>query len=401
MKIKPIILCGGAGTRLWPESKNNIPKQFIDFGGWTLLKKTLERIKHPVFDSPIISTNTKYLNLTKKFLSRYKIKKYTIVLEPFKKNTAGAILSSALLKEVDFDQPVIFFPSDHLIEKTSKFINEIKKNRKNLNNNNVFLFGIKPTSPSPHYGYLLTKKVSNKLNKVIRFIEKPNLIKAKKILKKNALWNSGILLAKKISIINNFRNHDPETLKLCLNSVIKSKILKNIYYLNKESFSKVKNISFDYAILEKSKNINAIKLDLQWSDLGSWKEITSIFKKNKKKYFRKKNVFYRPWGRYTNLFYGKGFLIKELVVNSKSSISLQKHTHRSEHWTVAEGKPKITINRNKFFKNPNESVFISRGSIHRIENLFKKPVKIMEVQIGSILKETDIIRYKDIYGRIN
>ena len=140
MKIKPIILCGGAGTRLWPESKNNIPKQFIDFGGWTLLKKTLERIKHPVFDSPIISTNTKYLNLTKKFLSRYKIKKYTIVLEPFKKNTAGAILSSALLKEVDFDQPVIYFPSDHLIEKTSKFINEIKKNRKNLNNNNVFLF---------------------------------------------------------------------------------------------------------------------------------------------------------------------------------------------------------------------------------------------------------------------
>ena len=248
---------------------------------------------------------------------------------------------------------------------------------------------------------MLTKKVSNKLNKVIRFIEKPNLIKAKKILKKNALWNSGILLAKKISIINNFRNHDPETLKLCLNSVIKSKILKNIYYLNKESFSKVKNISFDYAILEKSKNINAIKLDLQWSDLGSWKEITSIFKKNKKKYFRKKNVFYRPWGRYTNLFYGKGFLIKELVVNSKSSISLQKHTHRSEHWTVAEGKPKITINRNKFFKNPNESVFISRGSIHRIENLFKKPVKIMEVQIGSILKETDIIRYKDIYGRAN
>ena len=94
-------------------------------------------------------------------------------------------------------------------------------------------------------------------------------------------------------------------------------------------------------------------------------------------------------------------MIKELVVNSKSSISLQKHRHRSEHWTIASGKPKITINKNKFFKYPNESVFISRGSIHRIENIFKKPVKIMEVQIGSILKETDIIRYKDIYGRVN
>jgi len=401
MKIKPIILCGGSGTRLWPESKNNTPKQFIDFGGWTLFKKTLERIKDPIFDSPIISTNIKYLNLTKKFLSRYKIGKYTIVLEPLKKNTAAAILSSTLLKEIDFQQPIVFFPSDHLIEKTSKFINQVKKNRKNLNNNNIFLFGIKPSSPSSQYGYILTKKTSKKLNKVDRFIEKPSFTKAKKILKKKGLWNSGILFAKKVSIINNFRDHDPSTLKLCLNSVIKSKIFKNIYHLNKDSFAKVKNISFDYAILERSANINAVKLDLPWSDLGNWKEITNIFKKNKKKYFKKKNVFYRPWGRYTNLFYGKGFLIKELVVNSKSSISLQKHRHRSEHWTIASGKPKITINKNKFFKYPNESVFISRGSIHRIENIFKKPVKIMEVQIGSILKETDIIRYKDIYGRVN
>ena len=89
MKIKPIILCGGAGTRLWPESKKNTPKQFIDFGGWTLFKKTLERIKNPIFDSPIISTNIKYLNLTKKFLLKYKIRKYTIVLEPLKKNTSA------------------------------------------------------------------------------------------------------------------------------------------------------------------------------------------------------------------------------------------------------------------------------------------------------------------------
>ena len=401
MKIKPIILCGGAGTRLWPESKNNTPKQFIDFGGWTLLKKTLERIKNPVFDTPIISTNIKYLSLTKKFLSRYKVKKYTIVLEPFKKNTAAAILSSTLLKEIDFNQPIIFFPSDHLLEKTNRFIIEIKKNRKNLNNDNIFLFGVKPSSPSSQYGYLLTKKTSNKLNKVIHFVEKPRIAKAKKIIRQNGLWNSGMFLAKKISIINNFRNHDPQTLKLCLNSVIKSKIFKNIYHLNKDSFAKVKNISFDYAILEKSENINAIKLDLPWSDLGSWKEITNIFKKNKKKYFKKKNIFYRPWGRYTNLFYGKGFLIKELVVNSKSSISLQKHRHRSEYWTVESGKPKITINKFFFFKNPDESIFVPRGSIHRIENIFKKPVKIMEVQIGSILKETDIIRYKDVYGRVN
>ena len=101
------------------------------------------------------------------------------------------------------------------------------------------------------------------------------------------------------------------------------------------------------------------------------------------------------------MYRGKNFLIKELTVNSKSSISLQKHNHRSEHWMVTYGKPKITINKKKFFKKVDESIFIPVGSIHRIENLYKKPVKIMEAQTGSILKETDIIRYKDIYGRIN
>ena len=110
MKIKPVILCGGAGTRLWPKSKKNLPKQFIDFGGWNLFQKTLIRIKKPIFDYPIISTNLSYLSLVRRYLSKYRIKKYKIILEPFKKNTAPAILSSALLKEVSYKQPMIFFP---------------------------------------------------------------------------------------------------------------------------------------------------------------------------------------------------------------------------------------------------------------------------------------------------
>ena len=93
-------------------------------------------------------------------------------------------------------------------------------------------------------------------------------------------------------------------------------------------------------------------------------------------------------------------MIKELTINSKSSISLQKHNHRSEHWTVASGKPRITINNKKFFKYKNDTAFIPKGAKHRIENLYKEPVKIMEVQTGHILKETDIIRYQDIYGRV-
>ena len=92
--------------------------------------------------------------------------------------------------------------------------------------------------------------------------------------------------------------------------------------------------------------------------MGSWKEISKIFNKNKSKYYKKKNIFYRPWGKYINLYSDKGFLVKELIINPKSSISLQKHIHRSEHWTIISGKPKITINKKNFFKNKNETVFI-------------------------------------------
>jgi len=401
MKIKPVILCGGGGTRLWPESKKNIAKQFIDFGGWTLLQKTLQRIKSPIFDYPIISTNLSYLKLVHKYLQKNKIKKYKIILEPFKKNTSAAILSSVLLEDVIFDQPVIFFPADHLIENTNQFNKSINLNKKYLSKDNIFIFGIKPNSPSSEYGYFLTEKISNNINKVVKFIEKPNTSYAKKIIKKKGCWNSGILLARKDSIINNFIKYQSKTLKLCIDAVHKSRVSNNVYYLEKKSFKKIRDESFDYAILEKSKNINAIKLNIPWSDLGSWKEIANIFKKNKSKYYKKTNVFYRPWGKYTNLYSGKGFLVKELVVNSKSSISLQKHKHRSEYWTVTSGKPKITINKRKFFKNVNETAFIPKGAKHRIENLFKKPVKIMEIQTGPILKETDIVRYKDIYGRAN
>ena len=400
MKIRPVILCGGAGTRLWPKGSKHQAKQFIDFGGWTLINKTFERIKNNIYDYPIISTNAKYIKEVKKALKKSKIKKFKIVLEPAKKNTAPAILTSALIKDIPNSQPLMYFTADHLIENSSKLNREINKNKSNLDNKNVFIFGIKPTNPSSEYGYFLTKKDKRNINKVTRFIEKPKPTKAKQVIKKKGYWNSGMFFLRKDSIINNFKKFQPKTYKNCLASVHKSKYRNNIYYLNKSSFVKSIEKSFDYAILEKTKTINAIKLDIPWSDLGSWKEICKMYGKNKSKYFKKKNVFYRPWGSYTNLYNGKNFLMKELYVKSKGILSLQKHFHRSEHWLVTQGKPKITLNKKVFYKKVNEATFIPLGAIHRIENPFKKPVKIIEAQLGSILKETDIVRYQDIYGRI-
>ena len=401
MKIKPVILCGGAGTRLWPKSKKNTPKQFIDWGGWTLFGKTLERIKAPIFDHPIITTNSDYLKLVKKYLSIHNFRKYTIILEPFKKNTAAAILSSALIKEVASKQTMIFFSSDNLIKKINYFNKSINNHKKYLDESNIFIFGIKPISPSPEYGYFLTKKTSNKLNKVIRFIEKPDQNKAKIIVKKKGYMNSGMFFIRKDSIIKNFIKYQNKIFKNCNEAVNKSKKKGNVYTLNRKSFKKIKEISFDYAILEKSKNINGIKLNMPLTDLGNWKEIWKFFRKYKSKSDIKKNTFHRPWGKYINLYSGKGFLLKELLINARSSISLQKHFYRSERWTIISGKPKITINKTKFFRNPDETAFIPKGAVHRIENPFKKPVQIVEVQTGPILKENDIVRYKDVYGRAN
>ena len=399
MKIRPVILCGGAGTRLWPNSKNHQAKQFIDFGNWTLLGKTLGRVKSSTFDAPIISTNLKYLKEVKKHLKKHKISKYKIVLEPAKRNTAPAILASALIKDIPNEQPLMFFAADHLIEKARIFNKAINKNKTNLTDKNIFIFGIKPTSPSSEYGYFLTKKVKGNINKVTKFIEKPKEAKAKQVIKQKGYWNSGMFFLRKDSIINNFKKYQPTMYKNCLNAVSKAKLKDNTYYLNKASFEKATAKSFDYAILEKTKQINAIKLDIPWSDLGSWKEILKMYDKNKNKYYKKKNVYYRPWGRYVNLFEGKGFLIKELFVKPKGVLSLQKHHHRSEHWFVTQGTPKITLNKDSFSRKKNDHIFIPLEAIHRIENKGTKPVKIIEAQVGSILKESDIVRFQDVYGR--
>ena len=174
MKIRPVILCGGAGTRLWPQSKNNKAKQFIDFGGWSLLEKTLERVKGSIFDYPIISTNLKYLKLVKSYLKKFNVKKYKIIVEPAKKNTAPAILASALIKDIPNKQPLIFFPADQLIEKLNQFNKAINKNKNFLTDQNIFIFGIKPSEPSSEFGYFVSKKIRKNIIEAGQDVKKPD-----------------------------------------------------------------------------------------------------------------------------------------------------------------------------------------------------------------------------------
>ena len=460
MKIKPIILCGGEGTRLWPESRKKHPKQFIKINGKSLLKHAIDRVTGVNFDPITICSNANFLDQIKEETKNINCKIY---VEPAKKNTAAAILAAVNDDDLTFYQPVLIISSDHIIEKKIVFQKQIKKLSNNLDMYKIFIFGVKPDYPETGYGYLYSKKINKNINKVDKFIEKPNLNRAKKLFKNNNyLWNSGMFLSNKSALLNEFSIlQNKLALQVC-DSYINAKTTNHIVTLDNKYYSKIKSISFDHAILEKSKNVFSAKLTSDWKDVGSWMQKWEIEKKDKDNNYIKGNILknnvknsyissnrtivasnlknvlavdnndvlylsdlknnnlknlypiinkkfpkitdqhtttLRPWGQFTNIFVGKDFQVKELVVKPGAILSLQKHKYRSENWVVVQGKANVTLNKKNISLNKSDSIFIPQGAVHRIENRQKSILKIIEVQTGSYLGEDDITRIKDIYGR--
>ena len=461
MKIKPIILCGGEGTRLWPESRKKHPKQFIKINGKSLLKHAIDRVSGINFDPISICSNSNFLDQIKEETKNINCK---IFVEPDKKNTAAAILAAINDDDLAFYQPILIISSDHIIQKKIVFQRQIKKLSLHLDMYKIFIFGVKPDYPETGYGYLYSKKINKNFNKVIKFIEKPNLSRAKKLIKKNNyLLNSGMFLSNKSALLNEFSVLQTKLALQVCDSYINAKFTKNIVELENKYYSKIKSISFDHAILEKSNNVFSTKLLSDWKDLGSWIQKWEIEKKDKDNNYIKGNIFknkvknsyisssrtivasnlknilavdnndvlflsdlknndlkniypiihkkfpkltdqhtttQRPWGQFTNIFVGKNFQVKELVVKPGAILSLQKHKYRSENWVVVEGKANVTLNKKKIILHKSDSIFIPQGAIHRIENRQKSILKIIEVQTGTYLGEDDIIRIKDVYGRV-
>ena len=461
MKIKPIILCGGEGTRLWPESRKKHPKQFIKINGKSLLKHAIDRVSGINFDPISICSNSNFLDQIKEQTKNINCK---IFVEPDKKNTAAAILAAINDDDLAFYQPILIISSDHIIQKKIVFQRQIKKLSLHLDMYKIFIFGVKPDYPETGYGYLYSKKINKNFNKVIKFIEKPNLSRAKKLIKNNNyLWNSGMFLSNKSALLNEFSVLQTKLALQVCDSYINAKFTKNIVELENKYYSKIKSISFYHAILEKSNNVFSTKLLSDWKDVGSWIQKWEIEKKDKDNNYIKGNIFknkvknsyisssrtivasnlknilavdnndvlflsdlknndlkniypiihkkfpkltdqhtttQRPWGQFTNIFVGKNFQVKELVVKPGAILSLQKHKYRSENWVVVEGKANVTLNKKKIILHKSDSIFIPQGAIHRIENRQKSILKIIEVQTGTYLGEDDIIRIKDVYGRV-
>ena len=275
-----IILAGGSGSRLWPLSRELYPKQLLNIQDTeSLLQITFERLKECMPAENIISmTGVKHFSNVKYQLSSL-AKNPVVLSEPTSKNTAPAIiLGTKYIVEVAKDDPVILaVPSDHKISDTKSFTEAVKIGEQLAQNGQIVTFGVKPSYPETGYGYInVSEKAQNGGYHVNKFVEKPDVELAKKYISDgNYYWNSGIFMFKSSTLLAEVKKCSPE-----IYSLLNNFDFTNSAEIPYTEFDKMPNISFDYAIMEKSDNIALVELKSDWNDLGSWKSIYDVSKKD-------------------------------------------------------------------------------------------------------------------------
>ncbi|MCD6583838.1 MAG: mannose-1-phosphate guanylyltransferase/mannose-6-phosphate isomerase [Candidatus Omnitrophica bacterium] len=454
--MKAVVLAGGKGTRLWPLSRINYPKQFVEFlDGKSLFQITLERVlntfnPYDVFISSHQDYKFHIFNQIDSLRISQKEKDYlkrNLILEPKSKSTLPSVLTvlKYLEDKVADDELFFVFPSDHIIKPLNRFKACLKKAGKLASLGYLVTFGVKPTALKEGYGYILLKKRLRVGYLVDRFVEKPKGRRLHILLRKGALWNAGIFSFKKSVFIEEVKRYQLSLFRI---------YRKNFSSFLKE-FSRMPSISIDYGIMEKTKKACVVKFNLRWSDLGNWESFWEFFKDRKSNATIGKGVFfdsqscfsfskerlivgvglkdtiiveapdtvlvlkksladrmkevvkflkeekevkdsltvYRPWGYYTILKEAGNYKVKEIGIYPKKYISLQRHKFRSEHWNVVEGKIEVILKNKKINLKRNESIFVPKREKHRLYNPTNKIAKVIEVQIGTYLGEDDIERF--------
>jgi mannose-1-phosphate guanylyltransferase len=268
-----VIMAGGVGSRFWPVSTPENPKQFHDLlgTGKSLLQQTFDRILPLVAaENILISTNEKYKELTLQQLSL--ITENQLVLEPAMRNTAPAILYTALkINALNPDALILIAPSDHWIDREDIFLEKLTQSYTQCQAQDVLMtMGIVPTYPNTGYGYIQFKKGETDIKKVTRFTEKPDYENAVKFIESgDFLWNAGIFIWSAKSILKAFEQFLPQTFSLLSKGNALYNTNKESEFI-KENYPKSENISVDYAILEKAENVFVLPVDMGWNDLGTW-----------------------------------------------------------------------------------------------------------------------------------
>jgi len=285
MKILPIILAGGSGSRLWPLSRENYPKQYLNLvGNLTIFQETIKRIQELAeIENPIIICNENHRFIVADQCQQINIHNPTIILEPIGRNTAPAITSAALHAEnFPEDTLLLVLSSDHYIDDKNKFIEAINIAIDPALKGKMVTFGISPTSPNTGYGYIKIKEKSHNGAFIVEnFVEKPDQKLAESYIRDESyFWNSGIFLFRRDTFLTEIEKYSPLVLEAVKKSVHKSIKDLDFIRLGVEDFESSQSISVDCAVMEKSDNLILIPLDTYWSDLGTWKSLYEISEKD-------------------------------------------------------------------------------------------------------------------------
>lgn len=462
--MRSIILAGGSGSRLWPLSRDMYPKQLLSLDNDdSLLQQTYKKLLGLMPAEDILTiTNIKHAPNIKLQLNN--INSSSVVLsEPIGKNTAPAIACALeYFKRLDnLDDVVLIVPSDHLIQDTEKFYETVKNGIELAKQDYIVTLGIKPCYPETGYGYI---KTTNKINngfKVERFVEKPDLETAKKYLSDgNYYWNGGIFIGRISTFLQEIEKYAPNIYKN-LNNLDFSKKADlpycvyeqmpsiSIDYAVMEKSDKIALVELLsdwndlgswqalYNVKEKDINgnvtsgkvvINNVKNSFVYSqkeivavsdleniilvetedaimackmtESQNVKKLYEILKKSQSNTTQLHKTVFRPWGYYTCMNSGEGYLTKTICVMPKQKLSLQSHNHRSEHWVVLEGRAIVIKDNKEYNIDAGDSIDIPLGVKHSLQNPFDEKLKIIEIQKGNYISEDDIIRYEDCYGRV-
>lgn len=281
--IFPCILSGGIGSRLWPLSRKDRPKQFLPiFNGQSLFQKTCTRLQGNDFEAPIVIGNNAHRFLIGEQLADIGIEGAAILLEPMGRNTAPPAAMAALIAaEKNPDALVLLAPSDHLIGQESIFHDAIQAAVKAARGGKIVTFGITPDEPNTGYGYIRLASADGSVKPVDAFVEKPDIDTAKTFLAAgNYVWNAGIFLYAAQTMIEAFERHQPELVAQIRKTLATRSSDLDFTRLDAEEFAKLDNISIDYAIMERADNIACVPMAPEWDDLGSWSAIWTVLEKD-------------------------------------------------------------------------------------------------------------------------
>lgn len=288
--ILPVVLCGGSGTRLWPLSRKDLPKQFVNlFDNQTLFSRTLERLRS-LFTSNVEDSIAQQLVCVASESHRFLVAQeaadifgtsrtpkgpqISVLLEPQPKNTAAAM--ALVASRFCGSDVLLFCPADHYIPDSEKFKTTIYKGEEMARGGSIVLFGIQPHSPATGYGYIETQG-----DNVLSFTEKPSLDTAKAMIQAGGFfWNSGIFMCRADVLLEAFERHAPDILDLCQRAMAQAQteVFSDIHFIrpHAEIFSGVRSQSIDYAVMENHAGLKLIPFEGRWSDVGSWSSVAEL-----------------------------------------------------------------------------------------------------------------------------